>query len=143
MVFLAPLPTFYLIYKKKSAEGFQSYPYVVALFSCMVWIYYAFNKNGAGLFLITINSFGIVVECIYLTIFLVYAPKKLRLPNTLGFLFGIIQMVLYLMYRNATPVVLEDPVKVQELASDHVIDVVKLSTMGDANPKEHKNSINL
>ena len=37
------------------------------------------------------------------------------LPNTLGFVFGIIQMVMYLMYRNATPVALEEPVKAQEL----------------------------
>ncbi|XP_054806620.1 bidirectional sugar transporter SWEET10-like [Prosopis cineraria] len=231
MVFLAPMPTFYLIYKKKSAEGFQSYPYVVALFSCMLWIYYALVKNSTTLLLITINSYGIVVEIIYLAIFLFYAPKKLRLatikllmlmnvfgfgamllstlylvhrqatryqiigwiclvvnisvfgaplliirkviktrsveympftlsmfltanavmwffyglflkdyfialPNTLGFLFGIVQMVLYIMYRNAKPVVLEDPVKVQELSSDHVIDVMKLGTMV---PEDAKN----
>ncbi|XP_028765211.1 bidirectional sugar transporter SWEET10 [Neltuma alba] len=236
MVFLAPMPTFYLIYKKKSAEGFQSYPYVVALFSCMLWIYYALVKNNATLLLITINSYGIVVEIIYLAIFLVYAPKKLRLatiklllllnvfgfgamllstlylshgntryqiigwiclvvnisvfaaplliirkviktksveympftlsmfltanavmwffyglflkdyfialPNTLGFLFGIVQMVLYLMFRNAKPVVLEVPVKVQELSSDHVIDVLKLgnTVSEDANNnKEQRN----
>ena len=28
----------------------------------------------------------------------------MQLPNTLGFVFGIIQMVVYLIYRNATPV---------------------------------------
>ncbi|RDX67950.1 Bidirectional sugar transporter SWEET10, partial [Mucuna pruriens] len=218
-VFLAPLPTFYQIYKKKSTEGFQSLPYVVALFSAMLWIYYAFVKKEAALLLITINTFGIVVESIYLAIFLFYAPKKPRLstiklllllnvfgfgamllstlylakgarrlaiigwiclvfnisvfaaplfiirrviktrsveympftlsgfltinavmwffyglllkdyyvalPNTLGFLFGIIQMVMYLMYRNATPVALEEPVKAQEL-NGHIIDVVKM-----------------
>ncbi|KAK7318311.1 hypothetical protein RJT34_03010 [Clitoria ternatea] len=219
MVFLAPLPTFYQVYKKKSTEGFQSLPYVVALFSAMLWIYYAFVKHEHTFLLITINSFGIVVESIYLIVFLIYAPKKARLstiklllllnvfgfgamllstlylskgakrlaiigwiclvfnisvfaaplfiirrviktrsveympftlsffltinavmwffyglllkdyyvalPNTLGFLFGIIQMVMYLMYRNATPVVLEEPVKAQEL-NGHIIDVVKI-----------------
>ncbi|KAK4264543.1 hypothetical protein QN277_025703 [Acacia crassicarpa] len=238
MVFLAPMPTFYLIYKKKTAEGFQSYPYVVALFSCMLWIYYALVKNNATLLLITINSYGIVVEVIYLSIFLFYAPKKLKLatiklllllnvfgfgamllstlylshgntryqiigwiclvvnisvfgaplliirkviktrsveympftlsmfltanavmwffyglflkdyfialPNTLGFLFGILQMVLYLMYRNAKPVVLEDPVKAQELSSsDHVIDLNKMGTEAannNNNAKEQRNS---
>nr|XP_007159992.1 hypothetical protein PHAVU_002G283900g [Phaseolus vulgaris]ESW31986.1 hypothetical protein PHAVU_002G283900g [Phaseolus vulgaris] len=80
-VFLAPLPTFYQIYKKKSTEGFQSLPYVVALFSAMLWIYYAFVKREAALLLITINTFGIVVESIYLTIFLIYAPRKPRLTT--------------------------------------------------------------
>lgn len=221
-VFLAPLPTFYQIYKKKSTEGFQSLPYVVALFSAMLWIYYAFVKREAALLLITINTFGIVVESIYLAIFLFYAPRKPRLstiklllllnvfgfgamllstlylskgakrlaiigwiclvfnisvfaaplfiirqviktrsveympftlsmfltinavmwffyglllkdyyvalPNTLGFVFGLIQMGMYLIFRNATPVALEEPVKAQEL-NGHIIDVVKMGSM--------------
>lgn len=52
----------------------------------------------------------------------------MQLPNTLGFVFGIIQMGMYLMYRNATPVALEEPVKAQEL-NGHIIDVVKIGTM--------------
>lgn len=71
-------PTFCQIYKKKSTEGFQSVPYVVALFSSMLWIYYALVKKEASLLLITVNSFGIVIESIYLGIFLVYAPNKIR-----------------------------------------------------------------
>ncbi|KAK7411014.1 hypothetical protein VNO78_02346 [Psophocarpus tetragonolobus] len=227
MVFLAPLPTFYQIYKKKSTEGFQSLPYVVALFSSMLWIYYALVKKDASLLLITINSFGCVIETIYLAIFLVYAPSKTRystiklllllnvfgfgamllstlylttgskrlsvigwiclvfnisvfaaplcimkrviktksvefmpfslsffltlnavmwffyglllrdyyiaLPNTLGFLFGIIQMVLYLIYRNAEPKPLDEPTKLQEL-NGHIIDVVKLNTVAPSEP---------
>ncbi|XP_014508396.1 bidirectional sugar transporter SWEET14-like [Vigna radiata var. radiata] len=222
-VFLAPLPTFYQIFKKKSTEGHQSLPYVVALFSAMLWIYYAFVKREAVLLLITINTFGIVVESIYLTIFLIYAPRKPRLtaikllllvnvfgfgamllatlylskgakrlaiirwirlvfnisvfaadlfkiirrviktrsveympftlsmfltinavmrffyslllrdyyaalPNTLGFLFGIIQMVIYLMYGNATPVALDEPVKAKE-ANGHIVGAVKMGTI--------------
>jgi len=52
----------------------------------------------------------------------------MQLPNTLGFVFGIIQMGMYLMYRNATPVALEEPVKAQEL-NGHIIDVGKMGTM--------------
>uniref|UniRef100_A0A804PHT7 Bidirectional sugar transporter SWEET n=1 Tax=Zea mays TaxID=4577 RepID=A0A804PHT7_MAIZE len=76
MVFLSPLPTFYRVYRKKSTEGFQSTPYVVTLFSCMLWIFYALLKSGAEL-LVTINGVGCVIEAAYLAAYLVYAPKML------------------------------------------------------------------
>ncbi|KAG1370166.1 Bidirectional sugar transporter SWEET14 [Cocos nucifera] len=78
MVYLAPLPTFYRVYKKKSTEGFQSVPYVVALFSAMLWIYYAFIKTDAYL-LVTINSIGCIIETMYIVTYLGYAPKKARI----------------------------------------------------------------
>nr|WNV59958.1 SWEET10 protein [Betula platyphylla] len=219
MVYLAPLPTFYQIYKKKSTEGFQSVPYVIALFSSMLWIYYAMLKKDANL-LITINSVGCVIESIYIMLFLFYATKKARvltvklllllnvfgfglmllltlylakgtkrvqilgwiclvfnlsvfaaplcilrqvirtksveympfplsffltlgavmwffyglflkdyyiaLPNTVGFLFGIVQMLLYIVYKNAKKV-LEDQPKLH--VPEHIIDAVKLTTI--------------
>ncbi|KAM3317820.1 hypothetical protein ACQJBY_035497 [Aegilops geniculata] len=229
MTYLAPLPTFYRIYRSKSTQGFQSVPYVVALFSAMLWIYYALLKSGECL-LITINSAGCVIETIYIIVYLTYAPKKAKLftakillllnvgvfglillltlllsegekrvvmlgwvcvgfsvsvfvaplsvirlvvrtrsvefmpfslslsltvsavvwflygllikdkyvalPNILGFAFGVIQMGLYALYRNATPTPApkqvddDDAVKVPE----HVVNIAKL---GPAAAIEH------
>ncbi|KAG6632797.1 bidirectional sugar transporter SWEET10-like [Carya illinoinensis] len=218
MVYLAPLPTFYQIYQKKSSGGFQSVPYVVALFSSMLWIYYAMVKKDANL-LITINSIGCLIESIYIMLFIFYATKKTRiqtvkllllldffgfglmallthflakgakrilvlgwislvfnlgvfaaplcimrqvmrtksveympfplsffltlgavawffyglflkdyyiaLPNTVGFIFGIAQMALYLIYKDAKKVSEETKLHVPE----HIVDLVKLSTI--------------
>ncbi|CAK9171916.1 unnamed protein product [Ilex paraguariensis] len=76
-VYLAPMPTFARICKSKSTLGFQSLPYVVALFAAMLWMYYAMLKKDAVL-LISINSFGCVVETIYVVIYLVYASKEAK-----------------------------------------------------------------
>ncbi|RYR67551.1 hypothetical protein Ahy_A03g013947 [Arachis hypogaea] len=73
-------PTFYRIYKKKTTEGFQAIPYITALFSLTLWIYYAIFVKDAT-FLITINTFGIVIESIYIAIFLIYSPKKAMLST--------------------------------------------------------------
>ncbi|XP_027190265.1 bidirectional sugar transporter SWEET10 isoform X2 [Cicer arietinum] len=103
MVFLAPVPTFYQIYKKKSTEGFQSIPYVVALLSAMLWIYYALAKREHSFLLLTINTFGVGVESLYIAIFLVCASHKARLStikllvlcNVFGF-GGMVVSTLYL-----------------------------------------------
>ncbi|KAM7251404.1 hypothetical protein ACFE04_023287 [Oxalis oulophora] len=76
LVYLAPVTTFYRICKKKSTESFSSLPYLVALFSSMLWLYYALLRGD--FLLITINSFGCVVETIYIALYLIYAPKQKR-----------------------------------------------------------------
>ncbi|MCL7023395.1 hypothetical protein MKW94_023286 [Papaver nudicaule] len=225
MVYLAPLPTFYRVFKRKSTEGFQSLPYVVALFSAMLWMYYGLLKSDGSL-LIPINAIGCTIESLYIIMFLVYAPKSVRfstikmlfmvnvalygtillstyylihkqstrlaalgwicsvfsvcvfaaplmimrrvirtksveylpfslsccltlcavmwffyglllkdyyvaLPNVLGFTFGLAQMLLYFIYRNAK----QDVVPVPEVALN-VVDLTKLDMEKDKNKKE-------
>ncbi|TYI35387.1 hypothetical protein ES332_A03G073400v1 [Gossypium tomentosum] len=220
LVSLAPLPTFYQIYKKRTSEGYQSIPYVVSLFSAMLWIYYALLKKDAML-LITINTFCVFIQTFYIVVYFYYGPKKEKLvtlklillfnvfgfgviffstfflknplirlqilgyicmgfalcvfvaplgilrkviktksveympftlsvfltlgavmwffyglllkdmniavPNVLGFIFGILQMILYAIYKNYPMKMVEDP-KLQLSAQQVVVDVVKLGS---------------
>ncbi|CAL4984508.1 unnamed protein product [Urochloa decumbens] len=111
MTYLAPLPTFYRIYKSKSTEGFQSVPYVVALFSSMLWIYYALLKSSEFL-LITVNAAGCVIETIYIAVYLTYAPKKAKLFTAMIVLllnvgvFGLILLLTMLLSAGEKRVVL-------------------------------------
>jgi solute carrier family 50 (sugar transporter) len=103
--------TFYRIYKSKSTEGFQSVPYVVALFSAMLWIFYAQIKTGE-LLLVTINAVGIVIESIYIIMYFIYANKKGKLFTAkimvglnVGF-FGLIMLVTLLLFKGDKRVVI-------------------------------------
>ncbi|CAL5021809.1 unnamed protein product [Urochloa decumbens] len=105
MVFLSPLPTFYRVFRKKSTEGFQSTPYVVTLFSCMLWIFYALLKSGSEL-LVTINGVGCVIETVYIAMYLAYAPRparaltaKMLLGLNVG-VFGLVALVTMLLPRH-------------------------------------------
>lgn len=50
---------------------------------------------------------------------------RVQLPNTVGFIFGIAQMALYLIYKDAKKVSEETKLHVPE----HIVDLVKLSTI--------------
>ncbi|KAK4782902.1 hypothetical protein SAY86_007580 [Trapa natans] len=78
LVFLAPVPTFVKIFKKKSSDGFQSIPYLVALSSAMLLLYYGILKTDANM-IISINAIGIAIEMAYLTIYLIFASKEAKM----------------------------------------------------------------
>ncbi|KAG8087171.1 hypothetical protein GUJ93_ZPchr0010g9765 [Zizania palustris] len=85
LVFLAPVPTFLQVYREKTTGGFSSVPYVVALFSSVLWIEYALVKTNSRP-LLTINALGGVMEAVYIVVYLVYAPRKARLRTLAYFL---------------------------------------------------------
>ncbi|XP_076932425.1 bidirectional sugar transporter SWEET14-like [Bidens hawaiensis] len=90
MVFLAPMEVFWDVYKKKTTGKFKSLPYVVGLYSSMLWIYYAMLK-GDTMLMITIRAVGIILQTFYLCVFIFYAPKKPKMKSwKLIFLFIVI-----------------------------------------------------
>ncbi|KAL5782270.1 hypothetical protein ACOSP7_007299 [Xanthoceras sorbifolium] len=75
LLFLSPLETFWRIIKHKSTEEFQSLPYICTLLNASLWTYYGITKPG-GLLVATVNGFGILVEAVYVSLFLIYAPTR-------------------------------------------------------------------
>lgn len=66
--------------KHKSTEDFESLPYICTLLSSSLWTYYGITKPG-GLRVATVNGFGIFVEAVYVGLFLIYAPKKMKVNS--------------------------------------------------------------
>ncbi|KAG4991311.1 hypothetical protein JHK82_024830 [Glycine max] len=58
-------------------EDFSSLVYICTLLNCYRWTYYGIIKAGEYL-MATINGFGIVMETIYIILFLIYATKRIR-----------------------------------------------------------------
>ncbi|WOK96124.1 Crotonase superfamily [Canna indica] len=81
LVFTSPIGTFRRIVKKKSTESFKGLPYITTLLSTSLWCFYGLLKPG-GLLVVTVNGVGTVMQAIYVTLFLVYAPKDTRVKMT-------------------------------------------------------------
>ncbi|KAK9287778.1 hypothetical protein L1049_016218 [Liquidambar formosana] len=77
LLFLSPIGTFWRIIKHRSTEEFESLPYICTLLNSALWTYYGITKPG-GLLVATVNGFGIVVETIYVALFLIYAPPRVK-----------------------------------------------------------------
>ncbi|KAL1546208.1 hypothetical protein AAHA92_22838 [Salvia divinorum] len=87
LMLLSPGKTFVRIVKKKSTEEFESFPYICTLLNCSLWTYYGIIKPGSYL-VATVNGFGVVVETVYVALFLIFAPpnKRVRTAVVVGIL---------------------------------------------------------
>ncbi|XP_006285439.2 bidirectional sugar transporter SWEET17 [Capsella rubella] len=81
LVFLSPVETFWKIVKRRSTEEYKSLPYICTLLGSSLWTYYGIVTPGEYL-VSTVNGFGALVETIYVSLFLFYAPRHLKL-NTI------------------------------------------------------------
>ncbi|XP_024027055.1 bidirectional sugar transporter SWEET17-like [Morus notabilis] len=80
LMFLSPIKTFWRIIKHRSTEDFENLPYICSLLSSSLWTYYGIITPGEFL-VAPMSAFGAVLETIYVALFLLYAPTKMRVKT--------------------------------------------------------------
>ncbi|KAL5565995.1 hypothetical protein UlMin_029159 [Ulmus minor] len=80
LVFASPIKTFCRVVKKKSTENFKGIPYVTTLLSTSLWTFYGLLKPD-GILIVTVNAAGATLQVIYVTLFLIYAPKDKKIKT--------------------------------------------------------------
>ncbi|KAK3418641.1 hypothetical protein EUGRSUZ_H04550 [Eucalyptus grandis] len=78
LVFTSPIKTFWQVVKKRCTENYKGVPYITTLLSTSLWSFYGILKPG-GLLVLTVNAAGAIMQFIYVTLFLIYAPKDKRI----------------------------------------------------------------
>ncbi|XP_024023668.1 bidirectional sugar transporter SWEET17-like [Morus notabilis] len=80
LVFTSPIKTFWVVVKKKSTENYQGIPYITTLLSTSLWTFYGL-LNPQGLLILTVNGAGAFLQLIYVTFFLIYAPRDKKVQT--------------------------------------------------------------
>ncbi|XP_075077618.1 bidirectional sugar transporter SWEET17-like [Nicotiana tabacum] len=106
LMFAAPNKTFKRIIQKKSAEDFKGIPYITALLSTSLWTFYGLLKPG-GLLVVIVNGTSAILHIVYVTLFLIYAPKILKNQSLklvaiidIAFLGAVIEITLLAVHGN-------------------------------------------
>ncbi|KAL0305558.1 UNVERIFIED_CONTAM: Bidirectional sugar transporter SWEET2a [Sesamum radiatum] len=103
VLFVSPIPTFRRIIRSRSTEQFSGLPYIYALLNCFICLWYGMPIVSSGIILIaTVNSVGAIFQLVYIIIFIIYADKERKVPNGIGAILGIIQLVLYFWYSRSS-----------------------------------------
>lgn len=70
--------------KKGSVEQFSPVPYLATFVNCMIWVFYGLPfVHPHSILVITINGAGIVIESVYLLLFLFYSNRNKRIKIVL------------------------------------------------------------
>ncbi|KAJ6833762.1 uncharacterized protein M6B38_338695 [Iris pallida] len=80
-LFLSPVPTFITIWKKKDVEQFSPVTYLATFLNCMLWVLYGLPiVHPNSTLVLTINGTGVVIELVFISIFLLFStgPKRLK-----------------------------------------------------------------
>lgn len=97
--------TFWGVVKKKSTENYKGIPYITTLLSTSLWTFYGLIKPD--ILVVSVNGVGAIFQFIYVTLFLIYAPKdtkvtmaKLVAILNVGFLGVVIVVALLAIHGN-------------------------------------------
>ncbi|XP_062016655.1 bidirectional sugar transporter SWEET2a-like [Rosa rugosa] len=102
VLFVSPIPTFKRIIRNKSTEQFSGLPYIYAFLNCLICLWYGSPAVKTGIILVaTVNSFGAVFQLIYISIFIAYAEKeiKVRMLGLLLVVLAIFGLIVYVSLR--------------------------------------------
>ncbi|WOK91367.1 hypothetical protein Cni_G00058 [Canna indica] len=73
-------PTFRRIWRSRSVEQFSAAPYLATLVNCMLWLLYGLPMvHPHSTWILTVNGAGLVIELIYVLIFLGFSEGEGRL----------------------------------------------------------------
>ncbi|CAN6683571.1 unnamed protein product [Malus baccata var. baccata] len=79
-LYLSPLSTFNRIIRNRSTEQFSGMPYIYGLLNCLICCWYGMPIVKNGIILVaTVNSVGTVFQLVYLSIFISYAERALKM----------------------------------------------------------------
>ncbi|RWW32422.1 hypothetical protein GW17_00002904 [Ensete ventricosum] len=80
---LPTAPTFKNIIKRKAVEQYQPFPELARLLKCMLGVLYGLPiVHPNSRLLLTSNAIGLFLQAVYLTIYLIYAAREIRVAHT-------------------------------------------------------------
>ncbi|KAK1583558.1 hypothetical protein Q3G72_024981 [Acer saccharum] len=89
-LFLSPIPTFRRIIRNHATEQFSGLPYIYALLSCLITMWYGTPLISIdNISVLTVNSIGAAFQLVYVTLYIAYSEKEKKVR-----LFGLILAVL-------------------------------------------------
>uniref|UniRef100_A0A7N0ZY15 Bidirectional sugar transporter SWEET n=1 Tax=Kalanchoe fedtschenkoi TaxID=63787 RepID=A0A7N0ZY15_KALFE len=78
-LFTSPIPTCVKIIKGKSVQQFKPDPYLATVLNCAMWVFYGMPfVHPDSVLVVTINSIGLIMELVYVMIFVIYSTWAKR-----------------------------------------------------------------
>ncbi|XP_057818150.2 bidirectional sugar transporter SWEET3b-like [Cryptomeria japonica] len=81
LMYSSPITTFRRIIRKGSTEDFSGTPYAIALFNCLIYSLYGsplISNEWDNALVMFVNCIGLVLECCFIAIFLIFAPSRTK-----------------------------------------------------------------